>query len=121
MARRCLARRVRKRPGGRTGMAETSVIQSALAECWVGEVAGLAYYEALGERFPEHRRDAEVLALVERTTRDLIEAVARNYEVSIDRDGAERVGVEAAQAGSDWRAALADALAYTPDTLRMFQ
>jgi hypothetical protein len=102
-------------------MAETSVIQRSLAECWAGEVSGLAYYEALGERFPEHRRDTEVLALVEKTTRDLIEAVARGYHVSIDHDEAERVGVDAAQSGSDWRAALENALAFTPETLRMFQ
>ncbi|MGO9875853.1 MAG: hypothetical protein ACLPVY_18910 [Acidimicrobiia bacterium] len=102
-------------------MAETGVIQGALAECWAGEVAGLAYYEALGERFPEHRHDFEVLALVEKTTRDVIEAVARRYEVSIDHDGAARVGVEAAQFGSDWREVLENALVFTPDTLRMFQ
>ena len=102
-------------------MAETSVVQRALAECWAGEVSGLAYYEALGERFPEHRHDADVLALVEKTTRDLIEAVARSYEVSIDHEAAERIGVEVAQSGVDWRAALENALAFTPDTLRMFQ
>ena len=102
-------------------MAETSVVQEALAECWAGEVSGLAYYEALGERFPEHRHEAEVLALVEKTTSDLIEAVARSYEVSIDREAAERIGVEVAQFGGDWRAAVENALAFTPDTLRMFQ
>src|SRR5689334_25075762 len=102
-------------------MAEMSVVQRALAECWAGEVAGLAYYEALGERFPEHGHDFEVLALVEKTTRDLIEAVARSYEVSIDHDGAAQVGVQAARFGSDWREVLENALAFTPDTLRMFQ
>ena len=44
-------------------MAETSVVQRALAECWAGEVSGVTYYEALGERFPEHRHEADVLAL----------------------------------------------------------
>ncbi len=102
-------------------MAETNVVQRALAECWAGEVSGLAYYEALGERFPEHGHDFEVLALVEKTTRDLVEAVARSYEVSIDGGEAARVGVEAAQFGSDWREVLENALAFTPDTLRMFQ
>ena len=102
-------------------MAETSVLQRALAECWAGEVSGVTYYEALGERFPEHRQEADVLALVEKTTRDLMEAVARSYEVSIDHDAAERIGVEVAQSGSDWREVLANALAYTPDTLRMFE
>ena len=102
-------------------MAETSVFQQALAECWAGEVSGLAYYEALGERFPEHRHEADVLALVERTTRDLIEAVARSYAVSIDHDAAERLGVEVAQSGSDWREVLENALAFTPDTLQMFE
>ena len=102
-------------------MAETTVIQRALAECWAGEVSGVAYYEALGERFPEHRDEAEVLALVEKTTRDLIEAVARSYEVSIDHDAAERISVEVAQSGSDWREVLENALAFTPDTLRMFE
>jgi len=102
-------------------MAEMSVVQQALAECWAGEVAGLAYYEVLGERFPEHRHEADVLALVEKTTRDLIEAVARSYEVTIDHDAAERIGVEVAQSGSDWREALEKALAFTPDTLRMFE
>jgi hypothetical protein len=102
-------------------MAETSVLQRALAECWAGEVSGVTYYEALGERFPEHRHEADVLALVEKTTRDLIEAVARSYEVSIDHDAAERIGVEVAQSGSDWREVLEKALAYTPDTLRMFE
>jgi rubrerythrin len=102
-------------------MAETTVVQRALAECWAGEVSGVTYYESLGERFPEHRHEADVLVRVEKTTRDLIEAVARNYEVSIDHDAAERLGIEVAQSGSDWREALANALAYTPDTLRMFE
>ena len=102
-------------------MAEATVIQRALAECWAGEVSGVAYYEALGERFPEHRREADVLALVEKTTRDLIEAVARSYEVSIDHDAAERIGLEVAQSGSDWREVLENALKFTPDTLRMFE
>ena len=102
-------------------MAETSGLQRALAECWAGEVSGVTYYEALGERFPEHRHEADVLVLVEKTTRDLIEAVARSYEVSIDRDAAERIGVEAAQSGSDWREVLENALAFTPATLRMFE
>jgi hypothetical protein len=102
-------------------MADTSVVQSALAECWAIEVSGLAYYEALGKRFPEHRHDAEVLALVETTTRDLIEAVARKHEVSIDHDAAERVGREVAQSGSDWREVLANALIFTPDTLQRFE
>ena len=102
-------------------MAETSVVESALAECWAGEVSGVTYYETLGERFPEHRHETDVLALVEKTTRDLIEAVARTYEVSIDRDAAERIGVEAAQLGGDWREVLETALAFTPHTLRMFE
>ena len=102
-------------------MADTSVVQGALAECWAGEVSGVTYYEALGDRFPEHRHEADVLALVEKTTRDLIEAVARSYEVSIDHGAAERIGVEVAQSGSDWREALENALSFTPDTLRMFQ
>jgi hypothetical protein len=75
-------------------MAETSVVQEALAECWAIEVSGLAFYEALGERFPEHRHEADVLALVEKTTRELIEAVAQSYELSIDHDAAEQLGVE---------------------------
>ena len=102
-------------------MAETSVLQRALAECWAGEVSGVTYYEALGERFPEHRHEADVLVLVEKTTRDLIEGVARSYEVSIDHDAADRIGADVAQSGSDWREALANALAFTPDTLRMFE
>jgi len=102
-------------------MAETRVLQRALAECWAGEVSGVTFYEALGERFPEHRHEADVLALVEKTTRDLIEAVARSYEVSIDHDAAERIGVEAAQSGSDWREVVENALTFTPDTLRMFE
>lgn len=102
-------------------MAETTVIQRALAACWAGEVSGVAYYETLGERFPDHRREADVLVLVEKTTRDLIAAVARGYEVSIDHDAAERIGVEVAQSGSDWREVLENALAFTPYTLRMFE
>jgi hypothetical protein len=102
-------------------MADTSVLQRALAECWAGEVSGVAYYETLGERFPEHRHEADVLVLVEKTTRDLIEVVARSYEVSIDHDAAERIGVEVAQSGSDWREVLENALAFTPHTLRMFE
>ena len=57
---------------------------------------------------------------MEKTTRDLIEGVARSYEVSIDHDAAKRIGVSVAQVGSDWREALENALAYTPDTLRMY-
>jgi hypothetical protein len=102
-------------------MADTSVVQSALAECLAIEVSGLAYYEALGERFPEHRHDADVLALVETTTRDLIAAVARKYEVSIDHEATERVGREVAQSGNDWREVLENALIFTPDTLHTFE
>jgi hypothetical protein len=102
-------------------MTEASGLQRALAECWAGEVSGVTYYETLGERFPEHRDEADVLVRVETTTRDLIEAVARSYEVSIDREAAERIGVEAAQSGSDWREVLESALAFTPETLRMFE
>jgi len=102
-------------------MAETSVVEQALAECWAGEGSGLAYYEALGERFPDHRHEADALVLIEKITRDLIEAVARRYDVSIDHDAADQVGRAVAQSGGDWREALENALAFTPHTLRMFQ
>jgi hypothetical protein len=102
-------------------MTDRRVIQSALAECWADEVSGVAYYEALGERFPDHREDADILVLVEEITRDLIEAVARKYDVTIDHDTAVRIGVEVAASGSDWREALENALRFTPDTLRMFK
>jgi len=105
---------------GSTGMMDVSVLESALSECWAAEVSGASYYEALGERFPDHPQGFDVLALVEKTTRDLIEAVARKYGVSIDQGEAERIGVEVAQLGNDWREVLENALAYTPDTLRMF-
>jgi len=101
-------------------MAERGVLEYALSECWAAEVSGVAYYEALGERFPEHRDEADVLALVEKTTRDLIEAVARSCDVAIDHAAAERIGIEVAQVGTGWRDALQNALAYTPDTLRMY-
>jgi rubrerythrin len=101
-------------------MPQADVPQHALSECWAAEVSGVSYYNALGDRFPEHRQDADVLALVEKTTRDLIETVARRYEVSIDYAAAERIGVEVAQAGSEWREAMRNALSYTPDTLRMY-
>lgn len=101
-------------------MVDVNVLERALSECWAGEVSGVSYYETLGERFPDHRQEFDVLALVERTTRDLIEAVARRYGVSIDQGEAERIGVEAAQSGNDWGEVLENALAYTPDTLRMF-
>ena len=81
---------------------------------------GCSYYRALGERFPDHCQEFDVLALVEKTTRDLVEAVARRYGASIDEDEAERIGVEVAQVGNDWKEVLANALAYTPDTLRMY-
>jgi hypothetical protein len=102
-------------------MAEASVLRDALGECWAAEVSGVAYYEALGQRFPEHRSEFDVLALVERTTRDLIEGVARTCDVSIDQREAERVGVDVAQLGNDWGEVLANALTYTPETLRMYQ
>jgi rubrerythrin len=101
-------------------MWEMSAVQRALSECWAAEVSGVTYYEALGERFPDRRQAFDVLALVEKTTRDLIEPVARSYEVSIDHDTAERIGVEVAQVGNDWREVLENALGYTPDTLRMY-
>ena len=41
--------------------------------------------------------------------------------MSIDHDAAEQIGVEAAQSGSDWLEVLENALAFTPDTLRMFE
>jgi rubrerythrin len=102
-------------------MSEASDLQRAVGECWAAEVSGVTYYEALAERFPEHRQDFNVLALVERTTRDLIEVVARRCEVSIDHGAAERIGVEVAQLGHDWREVLGNALAYTPETLRMYE
>jgi hypothetical protein len=102
-------------------MTETSVVQGALAECWAGEVAGVVYYETLGERFPEHRHEVEVLTLVEKTTRDLIAPVARRYDVSIDPDAAERAGVEFAKLGGDWSEVLESASAIAPHTLRMFE
>jgi hypothetical protein len=83
-------------------------------------VSGVAYYKALGELLPEHRQELDVLVLVETTTRDLIAAVAQKYEVSIDHAAAERIGVEVAQMGNDWREVLENALSYTPDTLRMY-
>jgi len=101
-------------------MVEVDVLQRALSECWAAEVSGVSYYEALAERFPDHRQDFDALALVEKTTRDLIEAVARRYGVSIDQDAAERIGIEVAQLGNSWREVLENALAYTPDTLRMY-
>ena len=102
-------------------MGETSVVQGALAECWEVEVAGVVYYEALGERFPEHRHEANVLALVEETTRDLIAPVAHRYEVSIDHDAVERAGVEFANVGGDWREVLESASAVAAHTLQMFE
>jgi len=101
-------------------MQEASELQRALGECWAAEASGVTYYEALGERFPEQRQKFKVLALVESTTRDLIEAVARKCGVSIDHDAAERIGVEVAQVGNNWREVLENALAYTPETLRMY-
>ncbi|HXW34012.1 MAG TPA: hypothetical protein VEJ87_05490 [Acidimicrobiales bacterium] len=101
-------------------MGEASDLQHALGECWAAEVSGVAYYEALGERFPELRQEFNVLASVESTTRDLIEAVARRCEVSIDHGAAERIGVEVAQLGNSWGEVLENALSYTPETLRMY-
>ena len=101
-------------------MVEVDVLQRALSECWAAEVSGVSYYEALGERFPDHRQEFDVLALVEKTTRDLIEAAARRYGVTIDQGEAERIGIEVAQLGNSWREVLENALAYTPDTLRMY-
>jgi rubrerythrin len=101
-------------------MVEVNILRRALSECWAAEVSGVSYYAALGERFPEHRQDFDVLALVEATTRDLIEAVARRHGVSIDQYEAKRIGVEVAQLGNDWGEVLENALAYTPDTLRMY-
>jgi hypothetical protein len=105
---------------GSTGMVDVNVVESALSECWAAEVSGISYYQTLGERFPDHRPEFDVLALVEKTTRDLIGAVARRYGVSIDQSEAERIGVQAAQLGNDWGEVMENALAYTPDTLRMF-
>lgn len=99
---------------------ELGVLKRALSQCWAAEVSGVSYYEALGERFPNHRQEFSVLALVEKTTRDLIEAVARRYGVSIDHAAAERIGIEVAQVGNNWREVLENALAYTPDTLMMY-
>jgi rubrerythrin len=101
-------------------MVDVNDLQRALSECWSAEVSGVSYYEALGERFPDHREEFDVLALVEKTMVDLIEPVARRHRVSIDRAEAERIGVEVAQLGDDWGEVLENALAYTPDTLRMY-
>jgi rubrerythrin len=101
-------------------MVEVDVLQRALSECWAAEVSGVSYYKALGERLPDHCQEFDVLVSVEMTTRDLIEAVARRYGVSIDQDEAERIGVAAAEGGNNWEEVLANALAYTPETLRMY-
>jgi hypothetical protein len=100
---------------------EASDLQRALGECWSAEVSGVSYYEALSKRLPERRQEFGVLALVERTTRDIIEAVARRFEVSIDTAEAERVGSEVAKLGDTWGEVLRNALAYTPETMRMYQ
>ena len=102
-------------------MGEASDLQRALAECWAAEISGVTYYEALGERFPGHRHEFSVLALVEKTTGDLIEAVARRCEVSIDHGEAERIGVEVVKLGNNWGEVFENALAYTPETLRMYE
>ena len=102
-------------------MGEVSDLQRALEECWAAEVSGVAYYETLADRSPEHRQDFDVLALVERTTRDLIETVAEGFEVSIDHAEAERIGTEVAQLGNNWAEVLEKALTYTPETLRMYE
>ncbi len=101
-------------------MVDVDVLQRALSECWAAEVSGVSYYKTLSERLPDHCQEFDVLVSVERTTRDLIEAVARRYGVSIDHDEAERIGVEVAEVGNDWEEVLANALAYTPETLRMY-
>jgi rubrerythrin len=101
-------------------MVEVDVLKRTLSECWAAELSGVSYYEALSERFPDHCQEFDVLALVEKTTRDLIEAVARKYGVSIDHGAAARIGIEVAQVGNSWREVLKNALAYTPDTLRMY-
>ena len=101
-------------------MQEANDLERALGDCWAEEVAGVSYYEALGERFPEHRQEFNVLALVESTTRDLIEAVARRCEVSIDHGAAKRIGVEVAQSGNNWGEVMENALSYTPETLKMY-
>jgi hypothetical protein len=100
---------------------EPGAVERALGDCWASEVSGLAYYEALAERFPANRDGFGVLALVERTTRDLIEGVAQKYEVSIDFGAAEQIGIDAAQFGNDWREVLENALVFTPGTLHMFE
>ena len=102
-------------------MGEASDLQRALGECWAAEVSGVSYYEALGERFPDHREECDVLALVETTTRDLIELVARRLDVSIDYAEAERIGTEVAKEGNTWREVLESALAYAPMTMSMYQ
>jgi hypothetical protein len=102
-------------------MGEASDVQRALGECWAAEVSGVTYYETLGERFPKHHQEFKVLALVEGTTRDLIEAVARRCNVSIDHGAAERIGAEVAQLGNTWGEVLENGLAYTPETLRMYE
>jgi hypothetical protein len=81
---------------GGTAMVDASVLRGALGECWAAEVSGIAYYEALGQRFPAHRDEFDTLALVERTTSELIEAVARSCNVTIDY-GEAVVGHERAQ------------------------
>jgi hypothetical protein len=79
------------------------------------------YYETLGERFPEHRHEADVLRLVEKTTRDLIAAAADRYDVSIDHNAAKRAGVEFGKVGGDWREVLESGSAVAAHTLRMFE
>jgi hypothetical protein len=74
----------RERERERTSMQGASDLQRALGECLAAEFSGVTYDESVGERFPGHGQEFNVLALVERTTKDLIEAVARRCEVSID-------------------------------------
>ena len=89
-------------------MAERADVVELLRQSWVAERAGVGYFDALAKRFAERAGALTTFRLVEQTTRNLIEPVARLHGVEpIDQEAAERGGARYADSqGDDWSSAV---------------
>src|SRR5438045_9068964 len=97
-------------------MAKVASLAELLRQSWTAEAAGVGYFDALAQRFAEQAEAMTIFRLVEQTTRDLIEPVARAHGVeSIDQEAAARGGAQYADSqGSDWANVLHSICAYCP-------
>ena len=103
-------------------MAERPDVVELLRQSWVAERAGVGYFDALAKRFAERAGALTTFRLVEQTTRNLIEPVARLHGVEpIDQEAAERGGARYADSqGDDWSSAVEAMRRDGPTGIAMF-